>query len=75
MENATIILKNDDIHQKVEVMELLANLDLEYNVAKELINNIEKDGESIILYCNYSDIIFKYKPYLDEGCFDYLILI
>ena len=72
---AKVILKNDDTHTSVDVMELFTNLDLDYDTSNELIDEIEAIGEAIIIHSDYATIIFNYMKYLEDGNFDYEIII
>ena len=69
-----ILIKNDEINTKVCVMETLAQLDINYIEAKNIIKNIEENGESIVLETSFEKAYFKYQDILINSNLNYELI-
>ena len=69
-----IIVKNDDTHTRVHVMQTLAKIGIEYFDAKEIISTIEDKGSASVLETTYTDALLKYRDILVESNLDFEIV-
>jgi hypothetical protein len=69
-----ILIKNDEKHTRIHVMQTLAKIGIEYFDAKELITKIEEDGSASVLETSYSEALLKHRDVLVESGLDFEIL-
>ncbi len=66
-----VIIKDDDIHKRYEVMELFSKLELDYDKSCDLIEKIQDNGEYPVMETTPEKALLDYHTILEESGFLY----